>query len=557
MLFHSEYGMIYEYERIAEEYEGFYHPGISPPLPRTPWEKDLFGILSVSTLSGKLISWIYIKVGCALSINEFSTLKALKQLYFSRDYESTLEFLNKQIDLLGENHEDLILTLSSLIEICENKNLASDAEIFRTRMNRIEQDRVEILMCDMPRIIVYANINDDGSPILDTNITEQSVLELTQSNLIENYGVDKKQTKIEDYLEDFFLYFQIMSDPNTNYKKNLIVLWSKFKIILQKVVLHFKSKFPLDSNLQILSIRSKNPLANILKFIAIISVFTISFTWIGLTWASWITAILSYIIVGIPSNSKQNQTNETELILIGFTLTLLFLIPFLLSSMSSGAAFGALQGNTIGNNLGLWLKSGNYWSVIVLIISTTILGQYTGEIFSKNAFTFPMGSIIISIIITLFGAKNILGTILWLIAGISLVSVFKLKLNPPLQFLRILSGFFLGYGLSNSISEYFADDIPQGGVVIRCSIGIALSTIFTDKPEISMSGQIGALSGVFLGFFLVSNSFQEIASNLILVTSSSLGFLFGGALGVILGIILYLFFAFPASIVLANLGKLG
>ena len=30
-LFHSEYGIIYEYERIAEEYEGFYHPSISPP----------------------------------------------------------------------------------------------------------------------------------------------------------------------------------------------------------------------------------------------------------------------------------------------------------------------------------------------------------------------------------------------------------------------------------------------------------------------------------------------------------------------------------------------
>ena len=85
-LFHSEYGIIYEYERIAEEYEGFYHPSISPPLPRTPWEKDLFGILSVSTLSGELISWIRMTVSCALSIDEFSTLRALKQLYFSRDY---------------------------------------------------------------------------------------------------------------------------------------------------------------------------------------------------------------------------------------------------------------------------------------------------------------------------------------------------------------------------------------------------------------------------------------------------------------------------------------
>jgi len=546
-LFHSEYGMIYEYERIAEEYEGFYHPSISPPLPRTPWEKDLFGILSVSTLSGELISWIRMTVSCALSIDEFSTLKALKQLYFSRDYESTLEFLNKQIDLLGENHQDLILTLYSLIEICENKNLASDAEIFRTRMNRIEQDRLEILMCDMPRVIVYANVNNGSSSVLESN----------QSNLIENYGVNKKQTKIEDDLEDFFLHFQIMSDADTNYKKNLIVLWSKFKIILQKIILHFKSKFPLDSNSQALSIRSKKYLANVLKFIAIISVFTISFTWIGLTWASWITAILSYILVGIPSNSKQNQNNQTELVLVGFALTLLFLVPFVLLGISSGATFGSSQGITLGNNLGLWLKSGNYWSVIVLIISTTTLGQYIGEIITKNAFALPMGNIIFSILVTLFGAKNIWGTILWILAGSALVNVFKLKLNPALQFLRIFSGFFLGYCLSNIISEYFADDIPQGGVVFRCAIGLALGTIFTDKPEISISGQIGALIGVCLGFFLVSNSSQEIAANVIVVASNFIGILFGGALGVIFGVILYLFFAIPASIVLANLGKLG
>jgi hypothetical protein len=522
---------------------------MATPLPRIPWGKDLFGILSVSTLSGELISWIRVTVSCALGIDEFSALKALKQLYISRNYESELEFLNKQIDFLGENHEDVIPTLFSLIEICENRNLASDAEIFRKRINKIDQDRVEILMCNMPRVIVYTNANDGSSPVLESN----------QSNLIENYGVDKKQTKIEDDLEDFFFYLQIMSDPDTNYKKNLIVLWSKFKIIWQKVVVYFKSKFPLNSNSQVLSIRSKTFLANVLKFIVIISIFTISFAWIGLTWASWITAILAYIyiLVGIPSNSKQNQTNEIELILIGFTLTLLILVPFLLSGMSSGAAFGSSQGITLGNNFGLWLKSGNYWSVIVLIISTTILGQYIGEIFSKNAFTLPMGSIIISIIITFFGAKNIFGTILWLIAGTSLVSVFKLKLNPPLQFLRILSGFFLGYCLSDSISEYFADDIPQGGVAVRCSIGLALSTIFTDKPEISISGQIGALIGVCLGFFLVSNSSQEIASNVIVVASNFIGVLFGGALGIILGVILYLFFAIPASIVLANLGRLG
>jgi hypothetical protein len=420
-------------------------------------------------------------------------------------------------------------------------------------------------MCDMPRVIVYANANDDNSTILepntveilDTNIIERTVLESNQSNLIENYGVDQKQTKIKDFLEDFFFYFQIMSDPDTNYKKNLVVLWSKFKIILQRVVLHFKSKFPLDSNSQALSIRSKNSLVNVLKFVVIISIFTISFVWIGLTWASWITAILSYILVGIPSNSKQDQTNEAELILIGFALTLLFLIQFLLSGMSSGAAFGSSQGTSLGNNLGLWLKSGNYWSVIALVISTTTLGQYIGEIITKRTFRFPMNNIICSILITLFGAKNIWGTILWILAGTGLVSVFKLRLNPALQFLRIFSGFFLGYCLSNIISEYFADDIPQGGVVFRCAIGLALGTILADKPEISISGQIGALIGVCFGFFLVSNSSQEIAANVIVVASSFIGILFGGALGVILGIILYLFFAFPASIVLANLGKLG
>lgn len=548
MLFHSEYGMIYEYERIAEEYEGFYQPSImATPLPRSPWEQDLFGILSVSTLSGELISRIRMTVSCALSIDEFSTLEALKQLYISRNYESELKFLNKQIDLLGENHEDVRLTLFRLIEICENGNLASDAEIFRIRMNKIYQDRVEILMCDMPRVIVYANANEGSSPVLESN----------QSNLIENYGEDEKQTKIEDDLEDFFFYLQIMSDPDTNYKKNLIVLWSKFKIILQKVVLHFKSKFPLDSNLQILSVRSKTFLANVLKFIVIISVFTISFAWIGLTWASWITAILAYILVGIPSNSKQNQTNETELILIGFTLTLLFLVPFVLSGISSGATFGSSQGITLGNNLGLWLKSGNYWSVIVLIISTTTLGQYIGEIITKNAFALPMGNIIFSILVTLFGAKNIWGTILWILAGIGLVSVFKLKLNPALQFLRIFSGFFLGYCLSNIISEYFADDIPQGGVVFRCAMGLALGTILTDKPEISISGQIGALIGVCLGFFLVSNSSQAIVSSVFLVLSIILGSLLGGLLGALLGVISYLLFAIPASVILACLGKAG
>ena len=41
-----------------------------------------------------------------------------------------------------------------------------------------------------------------------------------------------------------------------------------------------------------------------------------------------------------------------------------------------------------------------------------------------------------------------------------------------------------------------------------------------------------------------------------MVASSFIGILFGGALGVILGIIFYLFFAIPTSVLIANLGKL-
>ena len=55
---------------------------------------------------------------------------------------------------------------------------------------------------------------------------------------------------------------------------------------------------------------------------------------------------------------------------------------------------------------------------------------------------------------------------------------------------------------------------------------------------------------------MLRNSFQEIAANVIVVASSFIGILFGGALGVILGIIFYLFFAIPTSVLIANLGKL-
>jgi WD40 repeat protein len=143
LLYHKEYGVIYENERISEEYQA-YCADFSISLPRAPWDDDLLGVLKVTNLSGELVAWSLMKVSCALNTSDSNLLKEMKtaqyDMYSHKNLESALKFLTVQSSLIGNDQEDTKSTLIEIIDLCkDNSRLSSEVEEFKSKLSQIER----------------------------------------------------------------------------------------------------------------------------------------------------------------------------------------------------------------------------------------------------------------------------------------------------------------------------------------------------------------------------------------------------------------------------------
>jgi WD40 repeat protein len=557
LLYHKEYGVIYENEHISEEYQA-YLTNYSIDLPRAPWDDDLLGVLKVTNLLGELVAWSLVKVSCALNTSDSNLLKEMKTAKYNLlnhiNFESALKFLNIQSSLIGNDQEDIESTLRSIIDFCkDNSKLSSEVEKFTIKLNQIEQNQRNTIISNIPRLNVYVNAEV-------TNPSQEIIITSKENNCTIK---QVEQRQIQDELKDLAIDLENLIHCNScmEYQEIIIDSLVKIKIIIFWLISSFKKKVTLNYYSCRIPERSNNFAKNITKFIFIIYVFYIFSTFLGLLPAAWLGALASYfLVVRAISFKGEMEKDIIELFGLGFLPTLFFIVPFIFNNLLSGISFGSSLGIDLSNRIVSILKFDGYWRTIFLFVFTSTLGYYTAQKVIKTkpqSLTQPLVTIIFIILCTtLLGAKKEWGVFVWTICSAALLNKLAFKLSTPLKFVITLFGILLGFQINAIVVNSFSDNSPQVGIAFRSAIGALIGSILSNENKVSISGVIGSILGVILGFYILKNSFQLTSYSMIPILLKFMGGLIGSIAGIIAGIIYYILFAIPASFIIACLVKL-